>query len=101
MPDPDGRFAGVLDVFGDGSLFALYVPGHTAGSTAHLARTVEGPVLFTGDTASTVWGWEHLVEPGTFTADHVQDADAMARLHRLVDEHPTIDLRLGHQARPR
>ncbi len=100
-PGPDGRFAGVLDVFGDGSLFALYVPGHTAGSTAYLARTIEGPVLFTGDTASTVWGWEHSVEPGTFTADHVQDADAMARLHRLADEHPKIDVRLGHQALPR
>src|SRR6266508_4880045 len=26
-PDADGRFAGVVDVFGDGSLWALSVPG--------------------------------------------------------------------------
>jgi glyoxylase-like metal-dependent hydrolase (beta-lactamase superfamily II) len=99
--DPDGRFEGVVDVFGDGSLFALFGPGHTSGSTAYLARTTKGPVLFTGDTASTVWGWEHQVEPGTFTADHAQDADSLARLHKLVAEHPTIDVRLGHQAVPR
>jgi glyoxylase-like metal-dependent hydrolase (beta-lactamase superfamily II) len=97
-PDPDGRFDGVLDVFGDGSLFGLYVPGHTSGSTAYLARTTKGPVLFTGDTASTVWGWEHQVEPGSFTADHAQDSEALAKLHTLVEEYPAIDVRLGHQA---
>src|SRR5579864_1407795 len=29
--DPDGKFEGVIDVFGDGSLFAISTPGHTAG----------------------------------------------------------------------
>ena len=47
--DPSGRFAGVLDVFGDGSLFALWVPGHSGGSTAYVARTPQGPVLMTGE----------------------------------------------------
>src|SRR5262249_37902055 len=46
--DADGRFDGVIDVFGDGSLWALLVPGHTPGSTAFVARTAEGPVLLTG-----------------------------------------------------
>src|SRR6185436_12516899 len=41
--------AGVVDVFGDGSVAALWVPGHTAGSTAYLVRTPQGPVLLTGD----------------------------------------------------
>jgi len=99
-PDADGRFAGVLDVFGDGSLWAIHVPGHTAGSTAYLARTPSGPVLITGDACHTVWGWSHDVEPGTFTADHARNADSLARLRRLVAEHPSIDLRLGHQPTP-
>ena len=60
--DADGRFAGVLDVFGDGSLWALSMPGHTRGSTAYLARTPKGPVLLTGDTCHTVWGWENEVD---------------------------------------
>lgn len=96
-PDADGRFAGVLDVLGDGSLWALWTPGHTPGSTAYLARTPGGPVLFTGDTAHTRWGWENDVEPGTFTADHAQNAESLARLRELVREHPAIALRLGHQ----
>jgi len=96
--DPDQRFDGVIDVFGDGTFFAIFVPGHTGGSTAYLARTTKGPVLFTGDTASTTWGWDHQVEPGSFTDDHAKDSEALARLHKLVEEHPAIDVRLGHQA---
>ena len=96
-PDPDGRFAGVIDVFGDGSLWAIAVPGHTPGSTAYLARTPDGPVLLTGDTCHTAWGWEHDVAPGSFTADHRANAVSLARLRRLVAEHPAIQVRLGHQ----
>ncbi|HET9452044.1 MAG TPA: MBL fold metallo-hydrolase [Aggregicoccus sp.] len=99
-PDPDGRFAGVVDVFGDGSLFALWTPGHSAGSTAYLARTPTGPVLFTGDTSHTAWGWEHDVEPGEFTGDHALNAKSLATLRTLVKEHPAISVRLGHQALP-
>jgi glyoxylase-like metal-dependent hydrolase (beta-lactamase superfamily II) len=96
--DGDGRFAGVMDVFGDGSLWALSTPGHTPGSTAYLARTPKGPVLMTGDTCHTAWGWEHDVEPGTFTADHAANVESLSRLRTLVREHPAIDVRLGHQA---
>lgn len=96
-PDPDGRFAGVVDVFGDGSLFALWMPGHTPGSTAYLARTAAGPVLLTGDTSHTRWGWEHDVAPGTFTADREGNARSLAALRTLVREHPSITVHLGHQ----
>jgi len=98
--DPGGRFDGVVDVFGDGSLWAIWTPGHTPGSTSYLARTASGPVLFTGDTSHTAWGWSHDVEPGSYTADHARNAASLAGLRRLVREHPSIDVRLGHQALP-
>jgi N-acyl homoserine lactone hydrolase len=95
--DPAGRFEGVVDVFGDGSLFALQVPGHTAGSTAYLARTTAGPVLFAGDTCHTAWGWRHGVEPGDFTRDRARNVESLRRLRALVAAHPRIAVRLGHQ----
>ena len=98
QPDSAGKFAGVLDVFGDGSLWALSLPGHTPGSVAFVARTPKGPVLLTGDTCHTAWGWENDVEPGTFTADHPGNAESLARLRTLVREHPAIEVRLGHQS---
>ncbi len=97
VPEPGGAFDAVLDVFGDGSLWAIAVPGHTPGSTAYLARTPGGPVLFAGDACHTAWGWEHAVEPGTFSHDREQSADSLARLRALVERHPAIDVRPGHQ----
>lgn len=95
--DASHRFAGVIDVFGDGSVWALWVPGHTPGSTAYLVRTTKGPVLLTGDVSHTRWGWEHDVEPGTYTNDQPGNAKTLAQLRALVAEHPNIVVRLGHQ----
>jgi N-acyl homoserine lactone hydrolase len=99
-PDATGRFDAVLDVFGDQSLWALAVPGHTVGSVAYLARTTHGPVLMTGDTCHTAWGWQNEVEPGGFSVDPKKNVDNLKRLEQLVREHPAIAVRLGHQALP-
>ena len=101
QPDTSGMFAGVLDVFGDASLWALWVPGHTPGTIAYLARTPQGPVLLTGDACHTAWGWLHQVEPGTFSEDQAESAISLGRLARFARRHPSLDVRLGHQSLPR
>lgn len=98
--DPSGVFAGVIDLLGDRSFFALLVPGHTRGSTAYLARTPDGPVLFVGDACHTAWGWEHGVEPGSFSHDREGSAESLRRLRDFVAKHPEIRVRLGHQHLP-
>lgn len=95
--DATGTFEGVLDIFGDGSVWALWVPGHTPGSTAYLARTAEGPVLLVGDASHTRWGWDHHVEPGTFTGDGPRGAVSFHKLQAFVAAHPEVQVRLGHQ----
>ncbi|MGA9525179.1 MAG: MBL fold metallo-hydrolase [Myxococcaceae bacterium] len=95
-----GPFAGAVDVFGDASFWALSAPGHTPGSTAYLARTTQGPVLFVGDASHTEWGWEHDVEPGTFSADRPRSVESLKALRKLVADHPAIRVRLGHQHHP-
>ncbi len=97
--DPDGAFDGVLDVFGDGTFWALYVPGHTPGSTAYVARTSSGPVLLTGDACHTLWGWDHGVEPGWFSQDRPKSAESLQRLRRFAARHPAMAVRVGHQTR--
>ena len=95
--DPSGRFPGVLDLFGDGSVFALWVPGHTPGSTAYVVRTPRGPVLLLGDSCHTRWGWEHDVEPGTFSSDRDRSRASLQALHALASRHPSMTVRFGHQ----
>lgn len=87
----------VLDVFGDASLWALHVPGHTPGSMAFLVRTPDGAELLVGDTSHTRWGWENGVEPGTFTADHERNAASLQALRDFAARHPSVRVHLGHQ----
>lgn len=98
QPDRSGRFDGVIDLFGDQSLWAIASPGHTPGSVVYLARTTEGPVLMTGDTCHTAWGWENEVEPGGFSVEPEKNVRNLKRLEQLVREHPAISVRLGHQS---
>ncbi|WFU82655.1 MBL fold metallo-hydrolase [Bradyrhizobium sp. CIAT3101] len=95
--DPDGKFEGVIDVFGDGSLFAILTPGHTAGHLSYLARTPTGPVLLTGDACHTRWGWEHGVEPGSYTFDREEERKSLLALKALSERHPRMIVKLGHQ----
>lgn len=88
----------VIDIFGDRSVFALRVPGHTVGSIAYLVRTTNGPVLLVGDTSHTKWGWEHSVEPGGSTLDREQNRDSLLRLKAIVARNPQIKVRVGHQS---
>ncbi len=100
-PDVTARTAsldGVIDIFGDGSAFALHVPGHTAGSVAYVLRTKQGAVLLTGDTSHTRWGWDNGVEPGDFTRHHPNNRASLEKLKALVARHPGMQVRFGHQS---
>ena len=97
QPDPQNKFEGIVDIFADGSVFAISVPGHTPGSVAYLIRTTHGPVLLTGDTSHTRWGWENTVEPGDYTQNNERNLANLIRLKNLVASHSQIEVRFGHQ----
>ena len=95
--DPDGRFSGIIDIFGDASVWAIHVPGHSPGSTAYLVRTPSGAKLLVGDASHTRWGWENGVEPGTFSLDGPRSVESLAVLRELAREFPQLEVYLGHQ----
>ncbi len=96
FPGPRGGFDGVVDLFGDGTLFVLSTPGHTRGALSVVARTEQGGMLFVGDSCHTLWGWEHGVEPGTYTWDHALNARQLASLKALADTHD-LAVWVGHE----
>lgn len=89
-----------VDVFSDGSVLGLHIPGHTEGSMAFLVRSTLGPLLLVGDGSHTVWGWDHGVEPGTFNTDMDAARDSLDRLKALTRAHPQLTVHLGHQSHP-
>jgi N-acyl homoserine lactone hydrolase len=48
-PDSFSGFARSFDLFGDGSVHAVYTPGHTLGHMSVVVRTARGEVLLAGD----------------------------------------------------
>lgn len=88
---------GVIDIFGDGSVWAIHTPGHTPGATSYLVRSTTGTQLLIGDTTHTRWGWENGVEPGSYSADIPLNAQSLAMLKQLVRDHPAVLAHPGHQ----
>ncbi|GGD56396.1 MBL fold metallo-hydrolase [Erythrobacter arachoides] len=77
---PVRQAGGDLDLFGDGTVKLLAMPGHTGGHHALLVRLADaGPVMLTGDTAHYTSNYEHDRVP-TFNDDR---ADSLASLDRF------------------
>jgi N-acyl homoserine lactone hydrolase len=90
---------GDVDIFGDGSVVALHLPGHTPDHLALLLNLKSGPVLLSGDLYhSTISREKRSVPP--FNTDRAQtlasmdkfEALAKARKAKVVIQHEPNDI---------
>ena len=73
------------DVFGDGSVVALHLPGHTPDHLALLVKLASGPVLLTGDLYhSTIAREKRGVPP--FNTSREQTLASMDKFEALAKE---------------
>ncbi len=95
-------FRSSYDLFGDGSIILLPLPGHTAGNTGMLINRANGSRVFLlGD---AVWVAENYLTPATmhpFIWSRVTSDDATARqtlidLHNFALAHPEIPMIAMH-----
>ena len=94
----DHSVTSYIDVFGDGSVFAIAAPGHTPGTTAYIANTTDGVQLMLGDVTHTRWGWENQVEPGTYSVDQPQSAKSLLNMIQLAEAIVGVKVHPGHQS---
>lgn len=94
---PLGPFASAIDLFGDRSVWAIPMAGHTEGSIVYLVNAKNGPVLFLGDTSHTQWGWDHSVGPGLFSEDRETNARELETLRVFAASHPQVRVVVGHE----
>ena len=73
---------GDLDVFGDGQVVVLNLPGHTPGHRGLLVRLASGPVLLSGDTYHFAEQVERRGVP-PFNANRAESLASMDRFDRL------------------
>jgi glyoxylase-like metal-dependent hydrolase (beta-lactamase superfamily II) len=74
---------GDLDVFGDGSVTMLNLPGHTPGHHALLVRLHSGPVMLSGDTYHFAEQVAHRGVP-PFNTNRAESLASMDRFDRLA-----------------
>ncbi len=92
------------DLFGDGSIVLVPLPGHTAGSTGMFINRSNGSRVFLlGDAA---WVSENYLRPATMhpfiwsgvTSDDATARQTLIQLHRYAQHHPDIPLIAMHDA---
>lgn len=98
-PAVDG-FEASFDVFGDGSIVAVPLPGHTPGSVAYLVRGAKRTYLFVGDASWTVRGVE---KPAfktltAFDADLKVLAQSLGKLNAIAASRPDVLVVPAHDA---
>jgi N-acyl homoserine lactone hydrolase len=87
-----------VDVFGDGSFWAISVAGHTDDDAAYLINGTT-PVLLTGDASHFAWGFMNGVGPRGW--DHAGTARGYLSLEKLrafARAYPRVRLVYGHEA---
>ena len=77
--------SGDVDVFGDGSVVALHLPGHTPGHLALLVRLKSGPVLLTGDLYHSTIARQKRAVPG-FNTSREETLQSMDRFQKLAKD---------------
>ena len=76
---------GDIDIFGDGSVVALHLPGHTPDHLALLVKLASGPVLLTGDLYHSTIAREKKSMPG-FNTSREQTLQSMDKFEKLAKD---------------
>jgi len=84
------------DLFGDGSLWLIPAPGHTAGHLAALINARPKPLLLTFDTAHLRANFDLDIIPGTHT-DRAAAEASLAKLRAFAKAHPELQVVFGHE----
>jgi len=89
-----------IDLFGDGSLWAISVPGHTDDDIAYLINGPR-PVLLTGDASHFQWAFKAGVAPRGWSKAGIGRAyQSLAMLREFARAYPSVSLVYGHETEP-
>ena len=85
-----------VDVFGDGSLWAISSSGHSAGHVIFLINGIDEQVLFTGDACNDHYQFETGIGPGYYSSDLEGGQEALERIILFKERYPEVKLVYGH-----
>lgn len=74
---PHGPYKKGMDLYGDGSIYLVFTPGHSVGMISLLVKTDNGWVLLGSDVGYARKSWEQHILPGVTTS--IEEADKSLR----------------------
>lgn len=92
----DSGIGRVIDIFGDGSVWAISTPGHSKGHVSYLVNTTGGPVLIAGDALMDYRSIELGAGPGKCLDSRDRAEKSFSRLTDFIRKHPDVRLLAGH-----
>lgn len=102
---PYEGFRASLDLFGDGSIVLVPLPGHTPGNTGMFINRANGARLFlVGDAVFVAENYLYPTTPhplfwNDVTSDKASALQTLLELHRFARTHPEVPLIAMHDAR--
>jgi N-acyl homoserine lactone hydrolase len=85
-----------VDVFGDGSLWAISSSGHSAGHVIFMINGIDEQVLFTGDACNDHYQFETGIGPGYYSSDLEGGQEVLERIILFKERYPKVKLVYGH-----
>ena len=86
-----------VDLFGDGSFWAISVPGHTDDDIAYLINGAT-PILLTGDASHFAWAFKTGVAPhGWNKAGTARGYLSLEELRAFTKAYPNVKIIYGHE----
>ncbi len=87
----------IVDLLGDGSLWAISTPGHTQGHISFLVNGMEMPILLAMDAAFIHENLERGVAPSDYTWDVEMAQDTLDKVIEFLREYPQVRVGAGHE----
>ena len=85
-----------IDVFGDGSLWAISSSGHSAGHVIFMINGIDEQVLFTGDACNDHYQFETGIGPGYYSSDLEDGQEVLDQIILFKERYPEVKLVYGH-----
>ncbi|NPE30101.1 MBL fold metallo-hydrolase [Methanococcoides sp. SA1] len=91
-------FSSAIDIFGDGSFWAISTPGHSKGHLSYLINTAPIPILIVGDAELTTWAMDDKILVSTMDGKHgKQEVEKSANMIRTFHKnYPNIKIWFSH-----
>lgn len=85
-----------IDIFGDGSFWAISSSGHSTGHVMYFVNGIEEQVLVTGDACNTQQQFDTAVGPGYYSSDLELAQKVLEQIIAFKERYPEVRLAFGH-----